>query len=112
MDRTGKTILVVGATGRQGRTTIRHLVTDGWNVRALSRNIEAPAALALRREGVHVETIRWQNADVAGVYDFLNTGGLRVDIASLRRQHPDLMDFRTWLEKDGATLLQALPQKS
>jgi uncharacterized protein YbjT (DUF2867 family) len=30
----GKTILVTGATGNQGGATARHLLADGWHVRA------------------------------------------------------------------------------
>jgi uncharacterized protein YbjT (DUF2867 family) len=34
---TGRTVAVVGATGRQGGQVVRHLLAEGWRVRALSR---------------------------------------------------------------------------
>jgi uncharacterized protein YbjT (DUF2867 family) len=37
MDIHGKTIPVAGATGNQGAATARHLLADGWHVRALVR---------------------------------------------------------------------------
>ena len=47
-------ILVTGATGRQGGSVARHLLADGWRVRALVRDPEKPAALALARQGVQL----------------------------------------------------------
>jgi uncharacterized protein YbjT (DUF2867 family) len=46
---TGKkrTIVVTGATGRQGSAVTRHLLKDGWQVRALTRNPKSRKALAL-----------------------------------------------------------------
>jgi NAD(P)-dependent dehydrogenase (short-subunit alcohol dehydrogenase family) len=44
MDIHGKTILVTGATGNQGGATARHLLADGWHVRALVRDDTTPAA--------------------------------------------------------------------
>jgi uncharacterized protein YbjT (DUF2867 family) len=61
---------------------------------------------------VPIETIRQQNADVAHVYDFVNAGDLQADVSLLRQRYPDLMDFSTWLDKDGKALLQALQLKS
>ena len=49
-----RTILVTGATGRQGGSVARHLLADGWRVRALVRDAEKPAALALARQGVQL----------------------------------------------------------
>ncbi|MFI7047978.1 NmrA family NAD(P)-binding protein [Streptosporangium sandarakinum] len=39
--------LVIGATGRQGGATARHLLSRGWQVRALVRDPESPAARRL-----------------------------------------------------------------
>ena len=47
-------ILVTGATGRQGGATLRHLVKDGWSVRALTRDPSQPKAQALAAQGVEV----------------------------------------------------------
>lgn len=38
MEKSGKTILVTGATGRQGGAAVRNLLASGWKVRALTRN--------------------------------------------------------------------------
>ncbi|GAA4219945.1 uncharacterized protein YbjT (DUF2867 family) [Streptosporangium album] len=46
-----KTILVTGATGRQGGATVTHLLAGGWRVRALVRTPDGPAAQALARAG-------------------------------------------------------------
>jgi len=38
-------ILIAGATGNQGGAALRHLLADGWNVRALTRNPYSKRAL-------------------------------------------------------------------
>jgi uncharacterized protein YbjT (DUF2867 family) len=48
MDTSGKIIVVTGATGHQGGAAARHLLEDGWHVRALTRDPDKPAARALR----------------------------------------------------------------
>ncbi|HET9589050.1 MAG TPA: NmrA/HSCARG family protein, partial [Anaerolineales bacterium] len=50
----GKTTVVIGATGRQGGPVARHLLTDGWTVRALTRKPEGKKAAALRQLGAEV----------------------------------------------------------
>lgn len=54
MDKTGKIILVTGATGNQGGAAVRHLLKDGWKVRALTRDSSKPAADELRKLGAEV----------------------------------------------------------
>lgn len=50
-----RTIVVCGATGKQGGAVIDALLKhDAWNVVALSRNPDGPAATALRQRGVEV----------------------------------------------------------
>jgi uncharacterized protein YbjT (DUF2867 family) len=49
MKRGELTILVTGGTGRQGGAAARHLLEDGWRVRALVRDPGKPASLALAR---------------------------------------------------------------
>jgi uncharacterized protein YbjT (DUF2867 family) len=49
-----KTILVLGATGRQGGATARALAERGFAVRALTRDPDRPAARALVRLGATV----------------------------------------------------------
>jgi uncharacterized protein YbjT (DUF2867 family) len=50
----GKTIAVVGATGRQGGQVVRHLLEKGWKVRALTRTPESKKAAALKELGVDI----------------------------------------------------------
>jgi uncharacterized protein YbjT (DUF2867 family) len=47
-------IAVLGATGRQGGAVARHLLTDGWQVRALTRTPDSDAGEALRKAGAEV----------------------------------------------------------
>jgi uncharacterized protein YbjT (DUF2867 family) len=54
MDKTHKIILVTGATGRQGGAAARHLLANGWRVRAPVRNLDTPAAEALHQDGAEV----------------------------------------------------------
>jgi uncharacterized protein YbjT (DUF2867 family) len=54
MFHTEKTILVCGATGQQGSAVVRHLLTDGWRVRALVRDPKRAQSEALRQQGVEL----------------------------------------------------------
>ena len=49
-----KSILVTGATGAQGGALVPLLLAKGFQVRALTRNPNKPAAQALTRQGVEV----------------------------------------------------------
>ena len=49
-----KLILVTGATGQSGGATARHLLVNGWRVRALTRDPNKPKAQALKEVGVEV----------------------------------------------------------
>ncbi|GII52083.1 NmrA family transcriptional regulator [Planotetraspora thailandica] len=60
-----KTIVVVGATGLQGRAVTAQLLADGWQVRAITRNPDAPAARALAQAGA--ELARAEMDDVASL---------------------------------------------
>lgn len=48
-------VAVVGATGRQGSAVVRHLLKDGWQVRALTRNPSGGPAQALIALGAEVQ---------------------------------------------------------
>lgn len=54
MAKAGRTILVTGGTGHQGGAAARHLLADGWQVRALVRDPAKPAAVALREAGAEL----------------------------------------------------------
>jgi uncharacterized protein YbjT (DUF2867 family) len=49
-----KTVLVTGATGRQGGAVVRHMLPKGWRLRALTRNTASLPAQELARQGVEV----------------------------------------------------------
>jgi len=49
-----KIIAVTGATGQQGGVVARKLLTDGWKVRALTRDLNKPAAQELASLGAEV----------------------------------------------------------
>jgi uncharacterized protein YbjT (DUF2867 family) len=49
-----RTILVTGATGKQGGAVLRHLRGRGFPVRALTRNLDKPAARELITQGAEV----------------------------------------------------------
>jgi len=54
MENTNKTLLVTGATGRQGGAMICHMLGKGWTLRALTRSPNSRAAQELTRQGVEV----------------------------------------------------------
>jgi len=53
MTNAEKTVLVTGATGRQGGGVIRHMLPKGWKLRGLTR-ADGPAAQNLSQQGVEV----------------------------------------------------------
>src|ERR1700674_5210556 len=73
MTTTKGTILVLGATGRQGGATARHLLNKGWAVRVLVRDPDKLAAQSLRLSGAEVIKGDFENrssldAAMQGVY--------------------------------------------
>jgi uncharacterized protein YbjT (DUF2867 family) len=54
MSNSDKLIVVTGATGRQGGATARHLLAQGWRVRALVRDPNKPAAQELAAKGAEL----------------------------------------------------------
>jgi uncharacterized protein YbjT (DUF2867 family) len=54
MNNSDKTVLVTGATGRQGGAVVRHMLPRGWKLRALVRRPESPAARALAQQGIEI----------------------------------------------------------
>jgi hypothetical protein len=83
----GETILVLGATGRQGGAVTRHLLRDGWRVRALTRKPDGAKARSLAALGA--ELVRADMGDRAsllaalcGVHGVQNpmTSGLEAEV--------------------------------
>ena len=55
MLNTDKTVLVTGATGRQGGAVVRHMLAKGWKLRALTRHCDSCAAKKLADQGVELK---------------------------------------------------------
>src|SRR5262244_928862 len=54
MTPSDETVLVTGATGRQGGAVISHMLPKGWKLRALTRNPDRHEAQSLAQRGVEV----------------------------------------------------------
>jgi uncharacterized protein YbjT (DUF2867 family) len=54
ISKDGKTIVIVGATGRQGREVARNLVRDGWRVKGVTRKPESKKAAEVRALGAEL----------------------------------------------------------
>ena len=73
-------VVVTGATGRQGGAVVRHLLSDGWRVRGVTRSPGSDRARDLARRGVEVVTadmgeldaMRRACAGAYGVYSVQN----------------------------------------
>lgn len=61
MKPTQKTVVVVGATGLQGRAVVHHLLRDGRQVRALTRDPNGAQAAALAQAGAQVVRARMED---------------------------------------------------
>jgi uncharacterized protein YbjT (DUF2867 family) len=88
MTNTDKTLLITGATGRQGGAVIRHLLPKGWKLRALTRDPGSHSARSLKDKGVEVvqgdledaASVARAAAGVYGIYsvqDFWAVGAKR-----------------------------------
>lgn len=54
MEKKDKTILVIGSTGQQGGAVARHLLKDGWKVRAFVRDEKKESAAELKKLGAEL----------------------------------------------------------
>ncbi len=83
-----KTILITGATGRQGGAVIRHMLPASWRLRALTRDPRSKAAQDLAKQGVEIvrgdledeTSLDRAVLDVYGVYsvqDYWSVGARR-----------------------------------
>lgn len=94
MDRDSKTVVVCGATGRQGGAVARRLVERGWRVRALTRRPDSKKARLLadgRAEVVSANMTDRRSLEAAfegahGVYSVQNpmTSGLEGEVVEGR----------------------------
>ena len=89
VDRPG-VIVVCGSTGRQGGAVARHLLADGWQVRALTRSPESHGARRVAELGAEVVQAEMGDAaslgrafaDAYGVYSVQNgmTAGFDAEV--------------------------------
>src|SRR5215475_10354052 len=54
MTQTGKTVLITGATGRQGGAVLRHMLPKGWRLRALTFRADPASLQRLASQGIEV----------------------------------------------------------
>lgn len=54
MPDNNRKVLITGATGRQGGSVVRHMLTKGWSLRALTRDPNSAGAKALAQRGVEL----------------------------------------------------------
>jgi len=54
MTNADRTVLVTGATGRQGGAVIRHMLPKGWKLRALTFKADSVAVEKLIDQGIEV----------------------------------------------------------
>ncbi|MFC3894793.1 NmrA family NAD(P)-binding protein [Lentzea rhizosphaerae] len=87
-----KTVVVTGATGKQGGAVTRHLVAAGWDVRAVTRNPAAsvPGASVVAR-------IQVNDPELRKVFD--GRAEPPVDVEGLRALHPGLRSFAAFLSE-------------
>ena len=85
---TDKTVLVTGATGRQGGAVVRCMLSRGWKLRALTRHCSSYAAQRLAGQGAELvqgdledpTSLERASRGVYGVYsvqDFWAVGAIR-----------------------------------
>lgn len=83
-----RTVLVTGATGRTGGAATRHLLAGGWQVRALTRDLNKPAAQTLEAAGAEIVlgdfsdefTLEKVMRDVYGVFSVHVPNDLELEI--------------------------------
>lgn len=83
-----KIIVVTGATGNQGGAVVRHLMTSGFTIKAVSRNLQGKGADKLRQMGVEVvygdldmpETLTPILKGAYGVYSVQNNWTSSIDV--------------------------------
>jgi uncharacterized protein YbjT (DUF2867 family) len=74
---------------------------DAPTPRQIAASISRAIGRSIPYVQVPMETLRQQNKQMARAFEYLNEVGYTTDIAALRKQHPGLMDFDTWLQKEG-----------
>lgn len=57
---------------------------------------------------IPMESFRQHNEVLARVFEWVSDGGHKVDISIVRKLFPGLMDFDTWVERQGKAKFEAL----
>src|SRR5882672_3142492 len=84
-----KIIFVTGATGNQGGAVVRNLITDGFRVKALTRNDSSGKAEALKKSGA--EVIKGELNDMNSIADHLKgVDGIFCVLASDRKDKQEI----------------------
>ena len=97
MDNFDKTILVTGATGRQGGAVVRHLLKKKWSVNALTRNPDSPSARSLSKKSVEIVEGNMDDADslikaITGTYGVFSVQDFRIGMANEIQQGKNVAD--------------------
>jgi len=77
------------------------LAADALTPPQIAAAISSATGRSISYVQIPIETVRQQNPEIARVYDFFNNGGYQIDIPAVRKLYPGLMDFATWLKKEG-----------
>ncbi len=91
MNKQNKTILVTGATRQQGGATARHLLKNGWQIRALVRDPNKEQAQALKSLGVELvqgdlnDRASLDAAKAANIQYFVYTSVCAAELAQITR---------------------------
>ncbi|WP_158888480.1 NmrA/HSCARG family protein [Amycolatopsis anabasis] len=89
----------------RGRTL--ELAGDEITPPEVAAAISAATGHTVEYSRLSLEVLRRHNERFARGYELLNSAELpRPDIPALRELHPDLMDFRTWLDRTGGAKLK------
>ena len=57
---------------------------------------------------IPIETFRQQSEILANVFQWVSDGGHKVDLAEVRELFPEMMDFDTWVKRQGKEKFEAL----
>ncbi|MFI7149523.1 NmrA/HSCARG family protein [Nonomuraea sp. NPDC050022] len=84
-----------------GRTI--ELAGDELTMPQIARAMERALRQPIAYRHIPREALAGRDADAVAGYDFANHGGgWHADIDALRKEHPGLMDFATWLDRESA----------
>ncbi|MCH5583437.1 NmrA/HSCARG family protein [Shimazuella sp. AN120528] len=77
------------------------LASDAVTPPNIAAAISRVSGTTITYKQIPMEALRKQDEEIAKVYDWINQGKSRVDLAYLRKLHPNLTTFDKWLDKKG-----------